>query len=110
MAEKGVIMNISAQVERLIEAHSTLTAACSDLTAERDALRDENRTLKMQIRDLQQQLAKMQLSDGLSGGNADKERARARINRLLREVDRCIALLVKNREESQEEECPNETE
>ena len=98
MAEKGVIMKIAAQVERLIKAHATLAKACSALTAERDALREENKTLKLQIREQQQQLAHLQLSDGLSGGNADKEQARARINRLLREVDRCIALLDKNAE------------
>ena len=103
MAEKGVIMNISAQVERLIGSHSALAKACSELTAERDSLRDENRMLKLQIRELQQQLSRMQLSDGLSGGNADKERARARINRLLREVDRCIALLAENRDNEDEQ-------
>ena len=89
-------MNIAAQVERLIESHSTLTRACSELTAERDSLREENRTLAAQVRELQNQLSKLQLSDGLSGGKADKELARARINRLLREVDRCIALLDKH--------------
>lgn len=96
MAEKGVIMNIAAQVDRLVGSHSALAKACSELTVERDSLREENKTLKLQIRDLQQQLSRMQLTDGLSGGGADRERARARINRLLREVDRCIALLNKN--------------
>ena len=104
MAEKGVIMNIAAQVDRLIGSHSALAKACSELTAERDSLRDENRMLKLQIRELQQQLSRMQLSDGLSGGGADKERARARINRLLREVDRCIALLGKNAGEAENDD------
>ena len=103
MAEKGVIMNIAAQVDRLVGEHAALAKACSELTAERDSLRDENKTLKLQIRELQQQLSRMQLSDGLSGGSADRERAKARINRLLREVDRCIALLDKNAGEAAEE-------
>ena len=108
MAEKGVIMNIAAQVDRLVGEHAALAKSCSELTAQRDSLRDENKMLKMQIRDLQQQLSRMQLSDGLSGGGADKERARARINRLLREVDRCIALLTENRE--QENQQPDQQE
>ena len=108
MAEKGVIMNIAAQVDRLVGEHAALAKACSELTAQRDSLRDENKMLKMQIRDLQQQLSRMQLSDGLSGGGADKERARARINRLLREVDRCITLLTENRE--QENQQPDQQE
>ncbi|MCH5335679.1 MAG: hypothetical protein J1D86_07765 [Alistipes sp.] len=93
MAEKGVIMNIASHVERLIESHGVLSRSCAQLTAQRDALQDENRALKMRVRELETQLSKLRLSDGLSGGAADREGARARINRLLREVDRCIALL-----------------
>ena len=95
MAEKGVIMNIAAQVDRLIESHSALTRACSELTAERDSLRRENRTLTMQVKELQNRIDRMQLGEALNGRGADKEEARARINRLLREVDRCIALIDK---------------
>ena len=103
MAEKGVIMNIAAQVDRLIESHATLTRACSELTAERDSLREENRTLAMQVRELQNRISRLQLQDGLNGGVADKEQARARINRLLREVDRCIALIDRGNDNDEEE-------
>lgn len=88
-------MNIAAQVDRLIESHSALTRACSELTAERDSLRRENRTLTMQVKELQNRIDRMQLGEALNGRGADKEEARARINRLLREVDRCIALIDK---------------
>ena len=37
----------------------------------------------------------MQLAEGLSGGGRNRAKARARVNRLMREVDRCIALLEK---------------
>ena len=37
----------------------------------------------------------MRLSEGLGGPAGDRDKARARINRLMREVDRCIALLSK---------------
>ena len=88
-------MNIAAQVDRLIESHSALTRACSELTAERDSLRRENRTLTMHVKELQNRIERMQLGEALNGRGADKEEARARINRLLREVDRCIALIDK---------------
>ncbi len=95
MTEKGVILNIESQVKRLVEAHSLLSAACSELTSERDRLLVENRTLQVRIKELESQLAVSELSDGLGGQSANSERARARVNRLLREVDRCIALLNK---------------
>lgn len=68
---------------------------CRKLTAERDALKEEKRALEQRVRDLDRELSKLQLSEGLAGGKADKEKARARVNRLMREVDKCIALLNK---------------
>ena len=35
----------------------------------------------------------MQLAEGLAGGSGNRDKARARVNRLMREVDKCIALL-----------------
>ena len=35
----------------------------------------------------------MQLTEGLAGESRNREKARARVNRLMREVDKCIALL-----------------
>lgn len=96
-------MNIAAQVDRLVGSHAALARACSELTAERDSLREENRTLAMQVKELQNRIARLQLRDGLSGGVADKEQARARINRLLREVDRCIALIDRGNDNDEEE-------
>ena len=100
-------MNIAAQVDRLVESHAALVRACSELTAERDSLRDQNRMLAMKVRELQSRIARLQLSESLSGGGADKEQARARINRLLREVDRCIALIDKSADTNDEEEQEN---
>ena len=47
------------------------------------------------IRALDAEVGRMQLAEGLSGGGRNRAKARARVNRLMREVDRCIALLEK---------------
>jgi hypothetical protein len=39
----------------------------------------------------------MQLAEGLAGGSQNREKARARINRLMREVDKCIAMVGKEK-------------
>lgn len=95
MAVKGVITELGGRLEQLIEEHSRLTTLCGKLTAERDALKEEKRALEQRIRDLDHELSKRQLTEGLAGSRADKEKARARVNRLMREVDKCIALLNK---------------
>lgn len=93
MAEKSVITNLGGRIRQLIDDHRRLSGLCTELTRERDALKAENRSLQERIRELDTELARMQLTDGLAGGDRNREKARARVNRLMREVDKCIALL-----------------
>ena len=91
MADKSVITNIEARVRQLIDDHKRLSDLCAELTAQRDTLRSEKRTLEERVRELDAELARMQLTEGLAGGGRNREKARARVNRLMREVDKCIA-------------------
>lgn len=99
MTDKSVIGNIETRVRQLIEGHRQLKQACAELTAQRDTLLDEKRTLEARIRELDAQVARMQLVEGLAGGSRDRDKARARVNRLMREVDKCIALLERPEEQ-----------
>ena len=58
-------------------------------------MRKENRDLQMQVKELGKELARVQLSQGLAGNAPDQSKAIARVNRLMREVDKCITLLNK---------------
>lgn len=95
MAVKSIITELNAQIERLMEEHRKMQFHCEKLTLERDQLKEEKRKLESEVRRLDHELSKAQLSEGLAGGKADKEKARARVNHLMREVDKCIALLNK---------------
>ncbi|MEZ3443511.1 hypothetical protein [uncultured Alistipes sp.] len=95
MAVKSIVTELGQRQARLIDDHRKLVALCGKLASERDALKEEKRLLEQKIRNLDHELSKMQLTAGLAGGSADKEKARARVNRLMREVDKCIALLNK---------------
>ncbi len=95
MAVKSIIVELEARQERLMEEHRKMVALCGKLTAERDALKEEKRLLEERLRAMDHELERMQLSEGLAGNSANKEKARARVNRLMREVDKCIALLNK---------------
>ena len=88
MAAQEIIANLAAQVRRLMAEHAKLRGLCDRMKTEGDALRKENRTLQERVR----------LAEGLAGGGRNRERARARVNRLVREVDRCIALLNRQQE------------
>ena len=93
MADKSVIESIEARINRLIEEHGRLSGLCRELTAQRNALQAEKRTLEERNRELDAEVARMQLTEGLAGESRNREKARARVNRLMREVDKCIAIV-----------------
>ena len=94
MAAQEIIANLAAQVRRLMAEHAKLRGLCDRMKTEGDALRKENRTLQERVRSLEEELSCVRLAEG----GRNRERARARVNRLVREVDRCIALLNRQQE------------
>ncbi len=95
MACKTIITHIQAQAEKIISQHEKLEADLAEVVAERDALRAQVREQQEQMRALNAELQRLQLAESLGGRATDRNKSRARINRLLREVDKCIALLSK---------------
>ena len=93
MAENPIISGIEQKVTRIIEDNRTLRSECSDLVRQRDKLRGENRELQRRVTQLEKELSHAKLNAVLAGDKSDKRAAKARINRLVREVDDCIALL-----------------
>ena len=94
MAEKDIVKRLSDAVERLIADHERVSETCRQLTEERDRLLRDKRELEERVRVLDKRLKSVNISSAMAqttGG--DVERARQRINSLLRELDRCIAAL-----------------
>ncbi len=96
MAQKSIITHIQAQTERIITQYEALEAECDALREERDTLRAQVREQEEQLRQMKAEIQRLRLAEGLAGGRtSDNDKSRARINLLLREVDKCIALLTK---------------
>lgn len=95
MAKKSVIVNLDVQIKQLIANHQRLTELNRELSSERDKLKVANRTLQEQVKEFQNQISHLQLTESLTGESRDKNKAKARVNRLMREVDKCIELLSK---------------
>lgn len=94
MAEKDIVKRLSSEVERLIADHERISQRCRELMAERDKLQRDKRGLEERVRELDTQLKSAELTKAMTGAQGgDVERAKQRINSLLREVDRCIAAL-----------------
>lgn len=96
MAESPIIETIREKIERIMAENRRLRQETRDLTRQRDKFKAGNRELTTRIAELEKRISVLELSRGIAGGSDDAKLAKARVNRLMREVDRCIALL--NRE------------
>ena len=90
MAKKDIIKLLREQVENLIASHEKSSAECRELIAERDRLLVEKRGLEVRVRELEERVKSKELSGVMAGAGGSVERARQRVNNLLREIDRCI--------------------
>ena len=96
MAQKSIISHIEAQTERIINQYEALEVEYDALREERDTLRVKVREQEEKMREMKAEIQRLRLAEGLAGGkSSDNDKSRARINLLLREVDKCIALLTK---------------
>lgn len=96
MSGKLILDSVARNVARLIAENRRLRAEVGRLSASREKLAAESRELSAIVAGLERRLTIKELSDGFAGEKTDRRGAkiaRARVNRLLREVDRCIALL-----------------
>lgn len=93
MTNKEIMDALTADVRKLMRQHAE---AVEQL---RKAL-DANAKQAQKIRSLQEEakadkeeIARLRLGSAFEKGSGDKSAARAQVNRLLREVDKCIALI-----------------
>ena len=93
MAEKDIVKLLRAEVERLIADHERVSRQCRDLTKERDNLLGQKHRLEERVREQDTRIKSLELAEVMRGGDGNVERAKARVNNLLREVDSCIALI-----------------
>lgn len=92
MAKSAVIESLTEKVGRLIQENERLVSENAALSLRKEQLASDNRELKRTVAALERRIGVLELEKGLIGG-VDTKKAQARINRLMREIDRCIALV-----------------
>ena len=87
-----MLENLRKEIEKLIslyEEEKTERIRLQGLLAESRA---ENESCRKQIGDLEQQVNNLQLSEAF-GAVGDKAAAKEKIEKLIKEIDRCVSLL-----------------
>lgn len=91
--QDAVLNELKFKVERLIklyissqEKNQRQQDRVNELSAQIEDLKSENRALN-------EELKTVKVANAISGGNDGSYQAKMRINQLVREIDKCIALL-----------------
>lgn len=93
MADKTIIETLRGQVGKLIGDNRRLREELSKVSAERDRATVKRREAENRIILLEKRIVTLETAGGLGGTRADNRAARLRVNKLLREIDRCIAMM-----------------
>lgn len=93
MAENKIVQRLEQSVETMLEKYTLATEELERLHMLTAAQQRKIRTLQQQLSDSERALAQAKLTGAMLGEGADNKAARAQINRLLREVEKCIEIV-----------------
>lgn len=93
MTSKDIIERLTADVERLMTLHEGAMKEVALLREESNEQKAKIRTLQEQLREAKAEADKASLHAAIAGSVSNRAAARAQVNRLLREVDKCIDMV-----------------
>lgn len=92
-AIEAKIKDLENLVNRLISEHLVLQKKNSQLKADLSSLQAEVHSRTEEVQNLEMQLERLRLARGLAGDPEEAKAAKAKLGSLMREIDRCIAML-----------------
>lgn len=87
-----MVSGIEYKIRKVIDQYEALTSEKDKLNEELTNLKQINETQKKEIEQLENKIELLKLANPASQSGGDRE-AKARVNELLREIDKCIGLL-----------------
>ncbi len=87
------LLHLKGGVDKLISEYNNLSSENEVLRAKCNELTKNLSSGKVRVENLERENERVRLSEALVGGNGDRGEAKRRINDMVREIDRCIALL-----------------
>ena len=84
---------VKENIQKLIAAYESERAARIRLESELEKSESQNQEYRKQITELERTIDNLRLADAFKAGNADNTEARKKIDRLIKEIDKCITLM-----------------
>lgn len=96
MENTGITVDqLREKIEKLVSMHSRLKKEKGVLEKERSRLLEKNMEQREKISELEQRVKVLEISKSIADVSGGTKMAKLRVNRLLREIDSCIALMNK---------------
>jgi chromosome segregation ATPase len=84
---------LNKKLEELFERYNNLRIKNVELKSENEAIKHNLQEQNEKIKELEIKYERIKLSGALMGGGDNAAEAKKKINELVREIDRCVALL-----------------
>ncbi len=88
-----MIDKVKEKIQKLIAAYESERAERIRLEKELETSESQNREYTKQITELERTIDNLRLADAFKAGNADNTEAKKKIDRLIKEIDKCITLM-----------------
>ncbi len=88
-----MLEDLKAEIKRLIAVYEAEQARNQVLTEELQQVRMQDEEHRKQIIELERQLDNLNLKGAFCGDSGDGGKAKAKIERMIKEIDKCISLL-----------------
>lgn len=88
-----MIDRLKVRIQQLISAYETERENRKRLETELEKSQIQNESYRKQIIELERTIDNLKLADAFKTGGSDNTEARKKIDRLIREIDKCITLM-----------------
>lgn len=88
-----MLEDIKASIEKLVSAYEAEKETSRALNEELRQAKAQNENYRKQITELEKKIDNLKLSEAFIGTSGNGEAARERIDRMIREIDKCISLM-----------------
>ncbi|MFW6249078.1 MAG: hypothetical protein ACOC4J_04840 [Bacteroidota bacterium] len=90
-----IIKDLSENLNHIISLYEKTKEEKKELLEENSRLKKEIKSEQVTIEELKEETQRIKISKQLNAGDGENKEVKNRINRLVREIDKCIALLNK---------------
>lgn len=90
-----MLEEIQRNFERIIALYESEKEACADLRAKLAQCQESVQTYERQIAELNKQIDNLKLAEAFLSPSGSSDAAKERIDKLIKEINKCISLLEK---------------